>query len=205
LGESFRSEPIISGDENVYSPNDDSYLIADCLDIRERSFVLDMGTGTGILGIKATQLGARRVLAVDINPSASRCAVRNIKLNGLVDQIGVLTSDLFSSLREGAWFDVVVFNPPYLKTPESEQTQGWLERSWAGGPNGREVLNRFIACLPKYLKTDGKLFIIHPSYGVRTTIRILKGLGMKVITIAEKKLFFERLLVLVAKFDKDSR
>lgn len=197
--------PKISTDEEVYSPSDDSFLIADHLSIQEGNYVLDVGAGTGILAIKAALLGARRVLAVDINPNASRCALRNIRLNGLEDQISVLTGDLFCSLHEDMLFDVVMFNPPYLRTKESEQKRGWLERSWAGGPNGRAVLDRFIAKLPMYLNAGGRLFILHPSYGVRTTIRKLNEMGMDVSTVASKKLFFEKLFVLVARFDKASR
>jgi release factor glutamine methyltransferase len=197
--------PKITVDEEVYSPSDDTFLITDHLSIRERDYVLDMGTGTGILAIKAALLGARRVLAVDINPNASRCALRNTKLNGLGDQISLLTGDLFHSLREGMLFDVIVFNPPYLQTKESERRRGWLERSWAGGPNGMAVLDRFIPRLPMYLKASGQLFILHPSYGLRATIRKLKEMGMSVSIVASKKLFFENLLVLVARFDKASR
>jgi len=199
------STPMMSTDDEVYSPSDDSFLIADHLSTKEASHVLDMGTGTGILAIKAALLGAHRILALDINPYASLCALRNIRLNDLGDQISVLTCDLFSSLREGILFDMVIFNPPYLRTEEPESRRGWLERSWAGGPNGRAVLDRFIAGLPMYLKMGGRLLILHPSYGVRATIRKLKEMGMGVSVVATKKLFFEKLLLLVARFGKASR
>nr|MDO8099903.1 hypothetical protein [Candidatus Njordarchaeota archaeon] len=103
------------------------------------------------------------------------------------------------------FFDIVIFNPPYLRTEEPEQGRGWLERSWAGGSNGRAVLDRFVDRLPVHLKMGGRLFILHPSYGVRTTIRKLKEMGMGVSVVASKKLFFEKLLLLVARFDKASR
>jgi release factor glutamine methyltransferase len=197
--------PEIVADEEVYSPSDDSFLIADHLSVQKDGYVLDMGTGTGILAIKAVLLGARRALAVDINPNASRCALRNAKSNRLRDQINVLTADLFSALREGTLFDVILFNPPYLRTKKSEERRGWLERSWAGGPNGMAVLNRFISKLATYLAADGRLFILHPSYGVRSTIKKLKEAGMDTSMVVSKRLFFERLLVLAARFQKTSR
>lgn len=40
--------------------------------------VLDVGTGTGILAIKAKQYGAGRVLAVDVDEKAVECAKKNI-------------------------------------------------------------------------------------------------------------------------------
>lgn len=49
--------------------------------------VLDLGTGTGLLAIAAARLGARRVLAVDLNLLAVRTAARNIVLNNLENRV----------------------------------------------------------------------------------------------------------------------
>ncbi len=49
--------------------------------------VLDLGTGTGILAMTAALLGAKRVLALDIDPMALRVARENLELNGLVGRI----------------------------------------------------------------------------------------------------------------------
>jgi ribosomal protein L11 methyltransferase len=45
--------------------------------------VLDVGTGTGILGIAAALLGAGRVLGVDTDPVAVEVAEKNARLNGV--------------------------------------------------------------------------------------------------------------------------
>lgn len=49
--------------------------------------MLDLGTGSGILAIYGTLLGARRIVAVDNDPEALRWAERNIELNGLSGSI----------------------------------------------------------------------------------------------------------------------
>ncbi len=49
--------------------------------------VLDLGTGTGLLAIAAARLGARRVLALDLNLLAVHTAARNIALNRLERQV----------------------------------------------------------------------------------------------------------------------
>lgn len=167
--------------------------------VREGSHVLDMGTGTGILAIKAVLLGASRVLAIDINPYASRCALKNITSNGLRCQVSVLTGNLFSPLRENAMFDVILFNPPYLQTNATEYGKGWLEKSWAGGRNGRTIINKFVDCLPAHLKREGIVFILHPSRGIKATIRRLRNVEMDVSIVTKKKLFFEELVVLSAR------
>jgi release factor glutamine methyltransferase len=183
----------------VYPPSEDSFLLADSMEVAQGSYVLDMGTGTGILAIKATLLGASKVVAVDINPFASRCALRNIISKGLESQICVLTGDLFSSLREGTSFDVILFNPPYLRTDKSEYRRGWLEKSWAGGRNGRAIINQFIDKLPAHLRSGGLAFLIHPSEGIRATIRKLKLVKMDASVVAKRRFFFEQLLVVAIR------
>jgi ribosomal protein L11 methyltransferase len=61
--------------------------------------VIDVGTGSGILAIAAAKLGARRVLALDLDPVAVSSASENVRLNGLQDRITVRESDLLGILR----------------------------------------------------------------------------------------------------------
>lgn len=49
--------------------------------------VLDLGSGTAILGIAAVRLGAARALCVDVNPDAVESARRNGAANGLADRL----------------------------------------------------------------------------------------------------------------------
>ncbi|MFH1490618.1 MAG: 50S ribosomal protein L11 methyltransferase [Pseudomonadota bacterium] len=51
--------------------------------------VLDLGTGTGVLALVAMRLGAKRVLAVDLNPLCVKTARKNIAYNRLEDGIRV--------------------------------------------------------------------------------------------------------------------
>lgn len=69
--------------------------------VRGGENVIDVGTGSGILAIGACRLGARRVLALDLDPVAVSSAEENIRLNGLDDHITVKESDLLQALREG--------------------------------------------------------------------------------------------------------
>ncbi|GIO58649.1 MULTISPECIES: 50S ribosomal protein L11 methyltransferase [Paenibacillus] len=61
--------------------------------------VIDVGTGSGILAIGAVLLGAKHVLALDLDPVAVSSAKENSQLNGMLDhQITVKESDLLSLL-----------------------------------------------------------------------------------------------------------
>lgn len=68
--------------------------------IREGDEVIDVGTGSGILAIGACQLGASRVLALDLDPVAVSSAMENTRLNRLEGQIQVVESDLLSVLKK---------------------------------------------------------------------------------------------------------
>lgn len=68
--------------------------------IRPGDDVIDVGTGSGILAAAAARLGARRVLAVDLDPVAVSSARDNARLNGVQDRVFVMESDLLGVLKQ---------------------------------------------------------------------------------------------------------
>ena len=83
-----------------------------CITLIEKYYaggrLLDVGTGSGILAIAAARLGAKDVVAVDIDPDAVRVAEENVAHNGLSDCIAVREGDLLQGLNET--FDFAVAN-----------------------------------------------------------------------------------------------
>lgn len=77
--------------------------------------VLDLGCGSGILGIAALLLGCERVTGCDIDPKAPEAAVRNAALNGFgPDCFSACAGDLLADegmrRRLGTGYDVVLAN-----------------------------------------------------------------------------------------------
>ena len=72
--------------------------------------VLDLGCGSGILAIAAAKLGARHVLALDIDAIALRATRENAALNGVARQIRVEQGSLETALSCGRRFDLAVVN-----------------------------------------------------------------------------------------------
>ncbi len=70
--------------------------------------VLDIGCGSGILGIAACLLGAKSALGIDIDPMAVRTANENAKLNGLSGPFTAVEGDL--ATKAGGRYDIVVAN-----------------------------------------------------------------------------------------------
>ncbi|WP_276805195.1 50S ribosomal protein L11 methyltransferase [Lactobacillus hominis] len=69
--------------------------------------VMDVGTGSGILAIAASKLGAKSVLATDISDEAVSAAKENIRLNG-IDNITVKKANLLKDTDEK--FDLIIAN-----------------------------------------------------------------------------------------------
>jgi ribosomal protein L11 methyltransferase len=70
--------------------------------------VIDIGTGTGILAIAAAHMGARDVLATDLDPMAVKVAAENVKINGFEGKIRTRAGDLLDAVDETG--DVVIAN-----------------------------------------------------------------------------------------------
>lgn len=75
-----------------------------CVNLIEKYYqggqLLDVGTGSGILALAAARLGAKGIVAVDIDPDAVRVARENVAHNGLEDAIEVRQGDLLQGLSQ---------------------------------------------------------------------------------------------------------
>lgn len=78
--------------------------------VEKESKVLDIGTGTGILIIGASKLGAKKTVGIDIDDFAVESAIENLKLNNIsLKNNQVLKGDLLSVFKEEQ-FDIIVAN-----------------------------------------------------------------------------------------------
>ncbi len=112
---------------------------------------LDMGTGSGIIGLFAARAGAE-VTSVDVNPEAVRCARDNAQTAGV--RIHCRESDLYSSLH-GASFEVIAWNPPFFPKPAGNPEEMAL---YAG--EGHEVIRRFARETRMHLTAGGVVYLI---------------------------------------------
>jgi release factor glutamine methyltransferase len=197
---SFFDDLVFEVCENVYEPAEDSFLFAENLHVESGMQVLDMGTGSGILGILAAKQ-ASEVVAVDLNPFAVQCAKQNAQRTKSQSNMTFLQGDLFAPLNERAKFDMILFNSPYLPSEESEEST-WLGRAWAGGTTGRNVIDRFMIQSPTHLKKAGEILLMQSTLAnVEKTRERFLDFGLKTETLASLNLpFFETLVLLKAKF-----
>lgn len=121
--------------------------------------VLDLCTGSGCV---AVVIGSRvknsQVTASDISTAALEVARQNCKN---ITNINLIQSDLFQSITDT--FDIIVTNPPYVKTNElihlSAEVKQEPKKALDGGEDGLDIIKRIIKDGAKHLNPDGLLIM----------------------------------------------
>jgi release factor glutamine methyltransferase len=184
--------------ENVYEPAEDTFLVAEKMDIKEDDTVLEIGTGCGILAVLAAEK-AKCVVAIDVNPHAIECASRNAKNNNVNKKIEFRQGYLFHPLKKNERFSLILFNSPYLPS-EPDEEKSWIGKAWAGGQNGRKILNQFVLAAPTFLADNGRIILVQSSLSnIKRTMGMFSELNLQAVIVAEKKVAFENIVLIEAK------
>lgn len=156
-------------DRKIYMPSAATKLIAENLHDISGLRVLDLGTGSGVLAILASKLGAREVVATDISDRAIRVAERNAEVNHV--EIDFRIGDLFEPVRDEL-FDLIICNPPMTPSPIQLRRFTW------GGADGRIILDRVIDEAPSHLRRGGRLLLpVISLVGIGKTYQALLNRG----------------------------
>lgn len=148
--------------------------------------VLDMGTGCGVCAIVAARR-ARRVVAVDINAAAVRCARGNALLNDAAERVEVRHGDLFAPVA-GERFDLIVFNPPFLRgTARDDRDRAW---------RSADVAERFAAGIAAHLKPGGSALVVLSTFGgAARFVEEFYRQGLAMDVPAQRRFINERLAI----------
>lgn len=154
-------------DENVLIPQPDTEILVEeaikyANQIKENVEILDMCTGSGCIGVAlAKHVKNAKVTLVDISTKALEVAKKNAKENEVKEKVNFIQSDMFENIKSK--FDVIVSNPPYIKTNVINeldlQVQNEPHLALDGGENGLKFYEILINEAPKYLKENGKIFL----------------------------------------------
>jgi release factor glutamine methyltransferase len=131
----------------------------------ESAHILDIGTGTGAIGISLLHaLRRARCTAIDINPDAVALARENSRaILGISQDHRFVTNcssfaEFIAQKENHAQFDIIVSNPPYipisdLSTLEPEVIQFEDRRALDGGHDGLQLIVDIIQHAPSLLKS----------------------------------------------------
>lgn len=156
--------------------------------------VLDMGTGSGIGGMFAARLGYR-VIGVDLNPEAVRCARINVLLNHLENEMTVQQGDLFDSVT-GEQFDLVLFNPPFFRG----EPRSLFDLAW----RSTDVFERFAAGLPAALSPSGQALILLSTDGeAEVMLSALEANGLQAVPARRRN--FGNEVMTIYRVQRESR
>ena len=125
----------------------------------EKKSVLDLCTGSGVIGTSIAKYSESCVTMSDISENALEIAKKNATSNEVIDKCKFLLSDMFENI-EGK-FDIIVSNPPYIKTKVIDtldiEVQNEPMLALDGGEDGLNFYRIIAENAYKYLNEDGIL------------------------------------------------
>ena len=122
--------------------------------------ILDLCTGSGAIAISLKKyIPDVKIFASDISEKALEVARKNAKNNNV--EIEFIKSDMFENIHEK--FDIIVSNPPYIKSEEieklSKEVQNEPKLALDGGKDGLKFYKIISREIKNYLKENGTLLM----------------------------------------------
>lgn len=152
--------------------------------------VLDMGCGSGVIGLSLAHLLADKnpsIVLVDLSSEALALAEENRQALVPEADIHLIESDLFSNV-EGV-FDLIVANLPYIpkgdQTTLSREVQRDPSLALYGGEVGTELIERFFQELAPHIESGGRIALeygIHQEESIATLAASAKFESIEIIS-----------------------
>lgn len=167
LQEFMKINFLVTKDVLIPQP-DTEILVEEAMDIAktiENPVILDLCTGSGAIAISiAKYVQNVKIVATDISSKALDIARQNAKLNGVINNIEFVESNLFDKLknkgRDGK-FDIIVSNPPYIPTKEIDilpkDVQAEPHIALDGGKDGLDFYRKIAKDGYRFLSRQGYL------------------------------------------------
>ena len=121
MGEKFIVNP------SVLIPRDETELLVrkavEIINANNFKTALDVGTGSGCIACMIAKHTDCQIIGLDISKDALNTALDNASRLNLFNKAIFRKSDIFSNVKPGESFDIIVSNPPYIPPQEKENIQ----------------------------------------------------------------------------------
>ena len=140
--------------------------------------ILDLGTGSGAIALAlASRYSDAEVTATDQSEGAITLAKENALALNLSSRVTFIKGNWFEPLDEGARFDLIVSNPPYLteaemQTAEPEVIDHEPHSALASGQEGLDDLGLLFKSVPRHL-AEGGLLALETGIGQADAIKAM--------------------------------
>ena len=151
--------------ESVLIPRYDTENIVDCI-VKDFAgskniSVLDLCTGSGCIAISLKKHGFEKVFALDISDKALEVAKHNAYIHNA--DITFIKSDLYKELPNDIRFDLIVSNPPYIRTGEIEKLDDEVKDfepklALDGGKDGLDFYKKILNLSKDFINKNGSLY-----------------------------------------------
>ncbi len=161
--------------------------------------VLDIGTGSGCIGLAiARMVPSCHVTGVDVSATAIDYARKNRNLNGVKNFYPLLGS-LFEPVK-GRVFDLIVSNPPYIRTNEIAHLQKEVSgyepvMALDGGRDGLDFYRMIISGAAEHLAREGVVVLEAGAGQAESIAEIAKAEGFSPFRIRKDLSSIERVLI----------
>ena len=167
---------IVTKDVLIPQP-DTEILVEEVIKIANKldnPLILDLCTGSGAIAVSlAKNVPNARIVATDISKKALEIAKHNAKLNGVLNNIDFIESNLFDKIKN-IKFDIIVSNPPYIPTDEIKRLPQDVRQepiiALDGGKDGLEFYKKIFNKGNEYLNRQGYL-CVEIGYNQKETVK----------------------------------
>ena len=165
----------LSIDKRVLIPRPETELLVELaikkmesLRLQRTLNILDLGTGSGNIAIiLAKHIQNSSITAIDSKQDALTLALRNAKVNGVQKSVQFIHTDMIRYLKKAhQWnikFDMVISNPPYIRTSDLDQLPYDVRQeprsALDGGSDGLKFILPIIQGAQHILNSSGSLLI----------------------------------------------
>jgi SAM-dependent methyltransferase len=153
----------------VFAPSHTSRMVAEALEVAPGATVLDVGCGSGVLGLVAARLGAGHVVGCDASPDAVEVATRNAERLGLDRIVEFRHGNLLEPVRD-VLADVVIGDVSGVPD-ELAEVAGWFPDGRSGGPTGAELPVAMLESVGDCVAPGGVVYL--PTGTIQAEERVL--------------------------------